>query len=127
VQTLSDVRLSATICGRAYFSWITQTQITLQGGSRALVSAHQKRSSAACAVEGRRALFERTPPQTVVICLQEGSLLFITAIPIRKLFAWGEGDSGGHVYIGTREDPVLLHRMRMLSLVWGSNPKLQTV
>jgi hypothetical protein len=24
-------------------------------------------------------------------------LLFITAVPITKLFAWGEGDSGGHV------------------------------
>jgi hypothetical protein len=24
-------------------------------------------------------------------------LLFITAVPIIKLFAWGEGDSGGHV------------------------------
>jgi hypothetical protein len=24
-------------------------------------------------------------------------LLFITAVPITKLFAWGEGNSGGHV------------------------------
>jgi hypothetical protein len=24
-------------------------------------------------------------------------LLFITAGPITKLFAWGEGDNGGHV------------------------------
>jgi len=23
--------------------------------------------------------------------------VFITAVPILKLFAWGEGDSGGHV------------------------------
>jgi hypothetical protein len=23
--------------------------------------------------------------------------VFITAVPITKLFAWGEGDSGGHV------------------------------
>ena len=23
--------------------------------------------------------------------------MFITAVPITKLFAWGEGDSGGHV------------------------------
>jgi hypothetical protein len=23
--------------------------------------------------------------------------VFITAVPIIKLFAWGEGDSGGHV------------------------------
>jgi hypothetical protein len=23
--------------------------------------------------------------------------MFITAVPINKLFAWGEGDSGGHV------------------------------
>ena len=23
--------------------------------------------------------------------------VFITAVPIKKLFAWGEGDSGGHV------------------------------
>jgi hypothetical protein len=24
--------------------------------------------------------------------------VFITAVPIVKLFAWGEGDSGGHFY-----------------------------
>jgi hypothetical protein len=27
--------------------------------------------------------------------------VFITAGPITKLFAWGEGDSGGHVLRGT--------------------------
>ena len=26
-----------------------------------------------------------------------GVCVFITAVPITKLFAWGEGDSGGHV------------------------------
>ena len=26
-----------------------------------------------------------------------GMYVFITAVPITKLFAWGEGDSGGHV------------------------------
>jgi hypothetical protein len=26
-----------------------------------------------------------------------GVYVFITAVPIIKLFAWGEGDSGGHV------------------------------
>ena len=47
--------------------------------------------------------------------------MFITAVPITKLFAWGEGDSGGHVLrettsrglsalvcpsrTGTREEP----------------------
>jgi hypothetical protein len=25
--------------------------------------------------------------------------VFITAVPIMKLFAWGEGDSGGHVCV----------------------------
>ena len=29
--------------------------------------------------------------------LPASGLLFITAVPITKLFAWGEGDSGGHV------------------------------
>jgi hypothetical protein len=27
--------------------------------------------------------------------------VFIPAVPIIKLFAWGEGDSGGHVLRGT--------------------------
>jgi hypothetical protein len=27
--------------------------------------------------------------------------VFITAVPNTKLFAWGEGDSGGHVLRGT--------------------------
>jgi len=27
--------------------------------------------------------------------------VFITAVPITKLFAWGEGDSGGHVLLET--------------------------
>ena len=26
-----------------------------------------------------------------------GTSVFITTVPITKLFAWGEGDSGGHV------------------------------
>jgi hypothetical protein len=26
-----------------------------------------------------------------------GEVVFITALPMTKLFAWGEGDSGGHV------------------------------
>ena len=55
----------------------------------------------------------------VCVCL----CVFITAVPITKLFAWGEGDSGGHVlqettsrglcglvcvcpsHTGTREEP----------------------
>ena len=28
--------------------------------------------------------------------------VFITAVPIIKLFAWGEGDSGGHVLLETK-------------------------
>ena len=31
-------------------------------------------------------------------------LLFITAVPNTKLFAWGQGDSGGHVLRETRDD-----------------------
>jgi hypothetical protein len=33
--------------------------------------------------------------------------VFITAVPLIKLFAWGEGESGGHVLrdTGTREEP----------------------
>jgi hypothetical protein len=30
--------------------------------------------------------------------------VFITAVPITKLFAWGEGDSGGHVLRETTTD-----------------------
>jgi hypothetical protein len=35
--------------------------------------------------------------------------VFITAVPIIKLFAWGEGDSGGH------ESPVALQAQTFLS------------
>jgi hypothetical protein len=35
--------------------------------------------------------FERGPGKSVLL------LLFITGVPITKLFAWGEEDSGGHV------------------------------
>ena len=31
------------------------------------------------------------------LCYCSTVCVFITAIPIIKLFAWGEGDSGGHV------------------------------
>jgi hypothetical protein len=59
--------------------------------------------------------------------------VFITAVRISKLFAWGEGDSGGHVVrettsrglCGTREEPGT-HRVRLFSLVplvvWESIP-----
>jgi hypothetical protein len=50
--------------------------------------------------------------------------VFITAVPIRKLFARGEGDSGG-----TREEPGTLTQggalFSLVPLVWESNPKLQ--
>jgi hypothetical protein len=39
-------------------------------------------------------------PTFTVVCLRVGDVtvcVFITAVPIIKLFAWGEGDSGGHV------------------------------
>ena len=68
--------------------------------------------------------------------------VFITAGPITKLFAWGEGDSGGHALrettsrglrgvvcpsrTGTREEPGTLTQVRMLSLVhvvWELEPK----
>jgi len=29
----------------------------------------------------------------------EGVCVFITAVPITKLFAWGKGDSGGHGHV----------------------------
>ena len=32
---------------------------------------------------------------------KDKGLLLITAVSIRKLFAWGEGDSGGHVQLDT--------------------------
>ena len=50
--------------------------------------------------------------------------VFITAVPIRKLFARGEGDSGG-----TREEPSTLTQggtlFSLVPLVWESSPKLQ--
>ena len=80
--------------------------------------------------------------------------VFIAAVPITKLFAWGEGDSGGHVLreltnrgwcglgcpsrtserggegdCGTREEPGTLTQggtlFSLVPLVWESNPKLQ--
>ena len=40
----------------------------------------------------------RGPKRCVCLLLQHlGVCVFITAVPITKLFAWGEGDSGGHV------------------------------
>jgi hypothetical protein len=33
----------------------------------------------------------------IVLPPETGEYVFITAVPITKLFAWGEGDSGGHV------------------------------
>ncbi len=54
--------------------------------------------------------------------------MFISAVPIIKLFAWGEGDSGGHVLRGTREEPGTLTQgvalFSQVPLVWESNPKL---
>jgi hypothetical protein len=51
---------------------------------------------------GQCAGFHRGQHLTVHICLWgSGVYVFITAVPITvtitKLFAWGEGDSGGHV------------------------------
>jgi hypothetical protein len=69
--------------------------------------------------------------------------VFITSVPIIKLFAWGEGDSGGHVLrettsrglcglvclSGTREEPGTLTQggalFSLVPLVWESNLKLQ--
>ena len=36
-----------------------------------------------------------TPAVPAKVCV------LITAVPSRKLFAWGEGDSGGHVLLET--------------------------
>jgi hypothetical protein len=36
-------------------------------------------------------------PRLVWTSLTTTGVVFITAVPITKLFAWGEGDSGGHV------------------------------
>jgi hypothetical protein len=71
----------------------------------------------------------------------------LTAGPSTKLFAWGTGDSGGHVlrettsrglcglvcpsHTGTREEPGTLTQggalfsLVLVPLVWESNPKLQ--
>ncbi len=47
--------------------------------------------------------------------------MFITAVPIIKLFAWGEG--------GTREEPGTFTLggalFSLVPLVWESNPKLK--
>jgi hypothetical protein len=72
-------------------------------------------------------------------------LCVITAVTVIKLFAWGEGDSGGHVLretmsrglcglvclsrTGTREEPGTLTQVgslfSLVPLVLESNPKLQ--
>ncbi len=75
----------------------------------------------------RRERHRRGSPDTVCV--------FITEVPITKLFEWGEGDSGGHVLrettsrglvdLGHVRNPVLQHRGRLFSLVplvWESNP-----
>jgi hypothetical protein len=49
--------------------------------------------------------------------------VIITAVPIKKLFAGGEGNSWDPY-----RNPVLQHRVRLFSLVpliWESNPNLQ--
>ncbi len=68
--------------------------------------------------------------------------VFITAVPLIKLSAWGEGESGGHVQRettsrsrcgpgcpGTHEEPGTLTQgvalFSLVPLVWESNPKLQ--
>jgi hypothetical protein len=74
--------------------------------------------------------------------------VFITVVPITKLFAGGGGvESGGHVLrettsrgqcericpsrTGTREEPGTLTQggalFSLVPLVWESNPKLQTL
>ena len=63
-------------------------------------------------------------------CLCVYVCVFITAVPIIKMFAWREGDSGGHaLYDGTREEPGTLTQdgtlFSLVPLVWESNPKLQ--
>jgi hypothetical protein len=51
--------------------------------------------------------------------------VFITAVPITKLFAWG----GGGEQCGTHEEPCTLTQggslFFLVPLVWESNPKLQ--
>ena len=52
--------------------------------------------------------------------------MFITGVPIRKLFTRGEGDSGGHVLRdGTREEPGTLTQggalFSLVPLVWETN------
>jgi hypothetical protein len=41
-------------------------------------------------------LFITAVPNTKRVCV------FITAVPITKLFAWGDGDTGGHVLLETK-------------------------
>ena len=87
-----------------------------------------------------------SPPSFHTIFLSHVCMyVVITAVPISKLFAWGEGDSGGHVLrettsrglcglvcpsrTGTREEPGSSTQggalLSLVPLVWESNPKLQ--
>jgi hypothetical protein len=60
--------------------------------------------------------------------------VFITAVPIIKLFAWGEGDSGGHVLRDTttrtserrgwNDCPVVFFLLLLLFIIAGPNTKL---
>jgi hypothetical protein len=45
--------------------------------------------------EGQDGVLQRSP--SLSLSELEEVCVFITAVPITKLFAWGEGDSGGHV------------------------------
>jgi hypothetical protein len=52
--------------------------------------------------------------------------VFITAVPTIKLFAWGEGDSGGDVQRYFNTGCALCCVVFVFLLVWESNPKLRT-
>ena len=58
-------------------------------------------------IMGGSSLMERVRDASRRVCV------FITAAPVTKLFAWGEGDSGGHVLraeacvVGPVRNPVL--------------------
>jgi hypothetical protein len=70
-------------------------------------------------------LHRRPGRVTVTAALVTDVCVFITAVPITKLFAWGGGDSGGHVLRGTTSRVVcLLLQYRCVFFTAVPNTKL---
>jgi len=79
----------ANTCKRAQrareYSAVARSPVDLFEGARRMCRGRRHRSRMQTGTQGARVQY------------YDLLLLFITAVPITKLFAWGEGNSGGHV------------------------------